>query len=103
MLPFLAKLFQKKNPAADQAMEKGAVIIDVRSPEEYKQGHIEGSKNIPLNEITQNIVAIKKWNKPVVTVCRSGNRSAAAADILHASGIEVYNGGAWDQLRQTSQ
>ena len=77
MLNFLKKLFTKDNSAMLQALEKGAVIIDVRNPGEFRQGHIQGSKNIPVNEIRSKVEMIRKWNKPVITVCLSGGRSAA--------------------------
>jgi rhodanese-related sulfurtransferase len=100
MFNFLKRLFTKDNSAILQAMEKGAVIIDVRNPNEFRQGHIQGSKNIPVNEIRSKVEMIRKWNKPVITVCLSGGRSAAAKSVLSAAGIEVYNGGPWYSLRK---
>lgn len=100
MFKFLKNLFTKDNSAILQAMEKGAVIIDVRNPNEFRQGHIEGSKNIPVNEIRSKVEMIRKWNKPVIAVCLSGGRSAAAKSVLSAAGIEVYNGGPWYTLRK---
>lgn len=79
-------------------MEKGAVVIDVRSYEEFASGHIKGSKNIPLQMISGKVAEIKKLNKPVIVCCRSGMRSAEAASILRAQNIEVLNGGGWEQL-----
>jgi phage shock protein E len=43
---------------------------------------------------------IKKINKPVVAVCRSGNRSAIPVNVLKKAGIVAYNGGAWDMLKR---
>lgn len=100
MFNFLKKLFTKDNSAIIAAIEKGAVIIDVRNPHEFKQGHIQGSKNIPVNEIRSKVEMIRKWNKPVITVCLSGGRSAAAKSVLASAGIEVYNGGPWYSLRK---
>ncbi len=99
MFDFLKKIFTKDNSAILQAMEKGAIIIDVRNPNEFRQGHIQGSKNIPVNEIRSKIDTIKKWNKPVITVCLSGGRSAVAKSALASAGIEVYNGGSWYNLK----
>jgi phage shock protein E len=93
-------LFQQNNEGLEQAFQKGAVIVDVRTKPEYQQGHLEGSKNIPLNEIKLKLETIRKWNKPVITVCRSGSRSAMAKNVLKAAGIEVYNGGAWTSLNR---
>jgi phage shock protein E len=98
MLSFFKRLFQKNNEGLEHALQNGAVIIDVRTKSEYEHGHVAGSKNIPLNEIKLKIAFIRKWNKPVTTVCRSGSRSAMAKDFLHEAGIEVYDGGAWTSL-----
>lgn len=100
MFKFLKTLFVRDTAAMEQALQNGAIILDVRTPNEYRQGHIQGSKNIPVNEIRLKVEMIRKWNKPVVTVCRSGSRSAVAKSVLAAAGIEVYNGGAWTNLRK---
>lgn len=88
----------KKSESLATFKEKGAVIIDVRTSSEYKEGHIKGSKNIPLNVVSSKINDIKKLNKPIVVCCRSGMRSAQAASILKNNGIEVMNGGGWTSL-----
>jgi phage shock protein E len=98
MFSFLKKLF---GPGTDfkALKEAGAIIIDVRSPQEFDRGHIQGSKNIPVNIIQRELNAIKKWNKPIITVCQSGARSGMAKSVLKGAGIEVYNGGSWFSLR----
>lgn len=98
MLSFFKRFFQKNNEGVEHALQNGAVIVDVRTKSEYEQGHVAGSKNIPLNEIKLKIAFIRKWNKPVITVCRSGSRSAMAKGFLHEAGIEVYDGGTWTSL-----
>lgn len=87
-----------KSESISEFIEKGAVIIDVRSVGEYQSGHIKGSKNIPLNTIAGKINEIKKLNKPVIACCASGMRSAQATSILKQNGIEVINGGGWSSL-----
>lgn len=99
MFSFIKQLFHKSNEGLEQALQKGAVIVDVRTKQEFEQGHVDGSKNIPVNEIKLKTEIIRKWNKPVVTVCRSGSRSAIAKGVLQAAGIEVYNGGTWTNLK----
>ena len=96
---FIKNLF---GPATDYnaLLEKGAVIIDVRTAGEYANGHIKGSKNIPLDIINGRVAELKKAGKPVITVCRSGARSGMAKGILASGGIEVYNGGPWNSLMQ---
>ncbi len=77
----------------------GGLIIDVRTKEEYQQGHIKGSINVPLNVLTANLSKIKT-NKPIITCCASGMRSASAKSMLVAKGYkEVYNGGGWYGLQ----
>lgn len=98
---FFDKLFGTSEVSFDvkQLMQKGAVIVDVRTTGEFSGGHIKGSLNIPLDQIGTKIAFLKNKNVPVITVCRSGNRSGAAAGVLKSNGIEVYNGGAWDSLQ----
>jgi rhodanese-related sulfurtransferase len=79
-------------------IENGALIIDVRTPEEFKNGHIDGSLNIPLDKIGEAMAWLQK-DVPIVVVCASGNRSAHAVMVLKANGFEkVYNGGGWNSL-----
>ncbi len=79
-------------------LENGAVVIDVRTEMEFAEGHVEGSKNIPLNSIGFNIDEIKKLNKPIITCCRSGARSGSAENVLKQNGIDVINGGPWGNV-----
>ena len=82
-----------------QILKDGGVIIDVRSPEEYRQGHIEGSKNIPLGSLGNHFAKLNKA-KPIITCCASGMRSAQAKSSLQANGFSlVYNGGGWSSLK----
>ena len=89
-----------KSESIQEFIEKGAVIIDVRSPGEFAGGHIKGSKNIPLNEIGAKINEIKKQNKPVIACCASGMRSSQATSILKQNGIDAINGGGWQSLQR---
>jgi rhodanese-related sulfurtransferase len=99
MLKFLKSLFDDDTSISEPGLLDGAVILDVRPPSEYRQEHLRGSKNIPISEIKSMLETIRKWNKPVITVCRSGVRSAVARSVLVAAGIEAYNGGPWTNLR----
>ena len=91
-------LFGNKSKKIEDFTSRGAVILDVRSKGEYDQGAIPGSKHIPLQSVASKISEIKKWNKPVITCCASGMRSASAAGILKSNGIEAMNGGGWFAL-----
>ncbi len=95
----LNMLFGNKQDNVKEYMAKGAVIIDVRTYEEFGSGHIQGSKNIPLQVIGNKVNDIKKLNKPVIVCCRSGMRSAQAESILKNNGIDVINGGGWTSLQ----
>lgn len=80
-------------------LDKGALIIDVRTPDEYRGGHIKESVNIPLNLIPKKANELKRKNKPIVVCCRSGARSGMAANQLRQAGIEVENGGPWNSVQ----
>lgn len=83
----------------NQLLKEGATIVDVRSKAEYAGGHIKGSKNIPLPNLSANPNIIKDKNKPVITCCASGMRSASAKKVLQANGYtNVHNGGGWSGL-----
>jgi phage shock protein E len=82
----------------EKIIKKGAIIIDVRTPEEYREVHINGSINIPLSDI-ENATSWLIKDVPVILCCASGSRSNVAKKILDASGfLEVYNGGNCDDL-----
>ena len=70
--------------------EEGAVLLDVRTVQEYSRGHISGFKNIPLDELREHIHEIEK-GKPVYLICQSGLRSYIASRILEGYGYETYN------------
>ncbi|MEO6405542.1 MAG: rhodanese-like domain-containing protein [Ferruginibacter sp.] len=100
----MIKLFKNifgLSPRVDykELMQKGAQIIDVRTQSEFQSGHIEGSINIPLQNLQNNFSKIKK-DKPVITCCASGMRSASAKSILKSNGLAgVHNGGGWISLQ----
>jgi rhodanese-related sulfurtransferase len=93
----LSSLFGKKVDLTE-VVARGAKIIDVRSPQEYKGGHVKGSVNIPLDRIRAEVASLKKAGKPVILCCASGMRSGNATSILESEGIEAYNGGPWTNV-----
>jgi rhodanese-related sulfurtransferase len=97
---FFSNLFGG-GPVVDfkEMVHNGAVIIDVRTPEEFKSGHIPQSQNIPLQILQQKINDVKKKNKPVIACCASGGRSSMATTLLQNAGIEAVNGGGWHSLQ----
>lgn len=100
MLDFLKQILGG-SPTVDLAdlKSRGAVILDVRSPQEFKNGHAKGAVNIPVDVLPSKLSGLDK-NKPVITCCASGMRSASAANILKANGFtEVVNGGPWQNVQ----
>lgn len=79
-------------------VSEGALILDVRTPAEYKAGHIPGAVNIPVDQLPKMTGELKKKNKKIITCCRSGMRSNLAAKELNKAGIETFNGGPWNSL-----
>ena len=76
--------------AMEEAQEiwrnKAAIFIDVRTPAEYKQGHVPGAVLIPLNELANRQSEVPK-DKKVLLICRSGSRSAQANAMLQRQGF----------------
>lgn len=83
-----------------EKIEKGAVILDVRTEDEYKTGHIDGSTNISLGTIRERYIELDK-NKTYITCCSHGLRSVKVETILKEKGFKnVFNGGAWVDLEK---
>ncbi len=96
----LSSLFGSKSRSIEELLTDGGVIVDVRTPGEYQGGHIKKSINIPLDSLADNLGKLKK-DKPVITCCASGMRSASAKSILKKNGFEeVVNGGSWSSLKK---
>ena len=78
------------------AIRRGAIVIDVRTPQEFDQGKVPESINIPVDRIAANAERIKNMNRPVVFCCASGMRSGNAVNIMKGKGMkDVYNAGSW--------
>jgi len=93
-------MFSNKNTTENiqKYLNNGAIILDVRTKLEWDEGHIPASKHIVLNSIPENVDTIKAFQKPVITVCKSGGRSQSASDFLSEHGIDVINGGPWQNV-----
>jgi phage shock protein E len=90
-------------PSVDysQLVKNGAIILDVRSKGEYAGGHIKGSINISVDQLTNNLSRLKKKDQAIITCCASGMRSSSAKSILKLNGYtQVHNGGSWYGLQQ---
>ncbi|WP_070120374.1 rhodanese-like domain-containing protein [Bacillus marinisedimentorum] len=89
--------YQDVSPEKAQALiqEEDVQVLDVRTSQEFAEGHIPGAMLIPLQELEGRLGELDKEGKYVV-VCRSGNRSAQASEILAENGftnIHNMNGG----------
>lgn len=70
----------------DCRADTGAVLLDVREAQEYRRGHIPGSKNIPLQELNRIAAVADNKNVPLYVYCYSGSRSRQAVSILQRMG-----------------
>lgn len=83
-------------------IEQGAIILDVRTPSEYKTGHLEGSINLQLSRLHAPELPLDK-SKTYITVCSHGLRSVKAMNLLKEKGYKVFNGGALADLESEIQ
>lgn len=82
-----------------ELVKQGAIIIDVRTREEFAGGHIKRSINIPVDQLNNNLSKLKHKDQCIICCCASGMRSASAKRILKSKGyLVVYNGGSWSSL-----
>lgn len=75
---------------ARQALEDGAVLVDVREPDEWSAGHAADAIHIPLAQLTEHLAELPA-DREIITVCRSGRRSATAATLLNWHGLRATN------------
>ena len=73
-----------------QSDEGNLTILDVRTPQEYKEGHIANSQLVPLQALASNLSMVDK-SKTILVYCRSGSRSVSASRILSDNGFSVVN------------
>lgn len=80
---------------------KSALVLDVREPDEFAQGHLQGARNIPLSQLEARLKELEKYReKPVMVVCERGGRATKATKLLKAqqfTALHVLKGGmqAW--------
>ncbi|MBA3502391.1 MAG: rhodanese-like domain-containing protein [Myxococcota bacterium] len=91
-----------KDPAAGKRqIESGALVLDVRTLDEYQADSYPGAKHIPVDELGARMAEVgTDKSKPIVVYCASGNRAGKAKRELEAAGYtQVVNGGGLDDLR----
>lgn len=92
--------FAMLDKGLDVKIANGAIILDVRTPDEYKMGHIKGSINISLGTIRERYTELDP-GKTYITTCSHGLRSVKVESLLKERGFKhVYNGGAWTDLEK---
>lgn len=90
---------KKMQPLIQQYLNQNALVVDVRSPEEFKSGHYPKSINIPLQVIEARINELDS-KRPIILCCASGGRSGMALGILKSKGFtEVINAGPWTNVK----
>jgi phage shock protein E len=81
---------------ARQLVSDGALLLDVRTTDEFAAGHLEGAVNIPISELPRRLSELGAPERDIVVYCRSGTRSAQAAALLESNGFaRVYDLGAY--------
>lgn len=86
------------NENLSKLVNEGAFLVDVRTPEEFAEGNVKESTNIPLDQVAVNLDKFK-GKESIVVFCRSGNRSGQAKNILEQNGFtNVTNGGTWQDI-----
>ena len=95
-----------KDPAAARKLiAGGALTLDVRTPDEYAQGHLSQALNVPVDDVQDRLPQIASLtqddkSKPIVVYCSAGGRAARAKKTLEAAGYtNVVNGGGYDDLK----
>ncbi len=85
--------------SVEKKIKDGAVIVDVRTVDEFEDGHYPKAINIPVNELPKRAAEIGPKDKPVLLYCASGSRSAMGAMLLKTMGFtDVTNAGGLDDL-----
>ncbi len=74
----------------DRRRSAGTVVIDVRQPDEYAEGHVPGARLIPLAEVPDRLDEVPS-DEAVLVICKSGGRSLRAAEFLAGHGRDVTN------------
>ena len=81
-------------------IKQGALVLDVRNPDEAKEGIAPGAQNIPLSELKNHLNELPH-DRTIVTYCVRGGRAAKAKTLLEAHGLKAVNGGGYAAIRKT--
>ncbi len=87
-----------------QLIQGGAVVLDVRTPNEFELGHIPGAINIPIEKLRENMHQLANKQKAIIACCTNGAKSWYAKNLLDSVGFEhVYDAGSWSKLQRKLQ
>ena len=79
-------------------VDRGAVLLDVRTEEEFVGFHLPGAVNIPYEALDDQLESVRRWKKPVLVYSAEGRRSSLATSKLRNCGVSAYDAGARDEL-----
>jgi rhodanese-related sulfurtransferase len=101
MFQIFKNLFaSSNNQQLEDAIKKGAFLVDVRTSGEFASGSVKSAVNIPLDKIHNHLDRFK-GKKDIIVFCRTGNRSSHAKSILEQNGFKnIINGGSWQDVNQ---
>ena len=101
MFGIFKNMFAKKDSnQLEKVIKERAFLVDVRTPQEFADGHVKGSVNIPLDQVQSQLSKFKS-KENIVVFCRSGNRSSQAKSILEQNGFKnITNGATWQNVNQ---
>jgi phage shock protein E len=102
MISFLKNLFGRESKVDyKQLIKDGAIILDVRTANEFAGGHAKNAINISVDSLSNNLGKLKNKQQPIITCCASDTRSGIAKRILLAKDYkQVYNGGTWQRVNK---
>lgn len=89
--------------AKEKIINDGAILLDVRTEEEYEESHIDGAVLLSLDKISEDTVSevVDRKDRPIIVYCRSGNRSQQAQEILNRLGYtKIYDLGAMSNWKE---
>ncbi|WP_432455899.1 MULTISPECIES: rhodanese-like domain-containing protein [unclassified Agarivorans] len=100
VVSFTSLATERAEQAWQYITDKQALLIDVRSPHEFQQGHLNGAQNMPHQTVAAHIEQLTTdRNQAIVVYCRSGNRANYALQVLQQMGYQqVVNGGGLQEM-----
>ena len=78
------------NEVAERLLDAQIQLVDVRETDEYEAGRIAGARHVPLAQLPAEVAELER-ERPIVFYCRSGSRSAMAAEAFRGAGFDAHN------------